>query len=1161
LRDRANTPLNFSALRSTTFGAKLVVNDQLDIRQASIYPDTLRASGVQSLRIAWPLANNRPAGQLQRMYLKKISVRIVVLVISIPLVVLGTIVSVVGQAPPNQPPPGAYVPIPNFTGVGAGALFRRAINDRFSGAQRMAPAIVTTTFANLPAEQDGTLIYCADCKLTSPCAGAGTGAWALGARGQWSCASGALEANLNANGNKMTNLANGTVGGDTLDFGQPAGSDLSGSLPNPIVQTVLGGKTPVYLTEASPGLDDSVLPTIGTASSFQTNGGTAITLNKPSTVVSGHTMIMGYFSQNVAAPTPPSGWTLIRSDTACGIFGTMGSYYKVAGSSEPSSYTWTITGYSAGAIVDVGVTAANPVDVISPATCASNPTLAGLSTTGQPENVVVFGGQSNNFIGSATQILFNQGSILALIPQAGGEAFSAAYLTANYPTTPAVTMTTGGGAMQMIAIKLASTYTASPVLQGDSYVEVSNLAGRSGGNASINSFNIDGRVNVKNPIYGAKGDGLTDDTAAIQAAYNATCAAAIAANTQNANIGATLWFPAGTYITTFSLISNCSQPITWKCESEGACAIQSTGESMFPIIMHEANSYLNGITTQGAILAASLATGGGSSMNWGANSEQYYDLKDAQLGLGATGWNNAKPLNGQSALSVEGFFNYAGGGSGNVFLLESAGDDLNLSIGATAAIQIYLIPGTPNLLAACITTTGSGSVCTSGGSITTSTTYEFEASYDGSTLRLFEGTPGSTATLAGSVSATGTTIQKPSEVFALGDGGGLTIGGGNFASAHWIGQLDSIRISNVARHTATYTAPTAKFANDGSTLILLNNLAQRDTLLQVTNVAGAPNAPWIPLHYYGPFGSGGTPGNVHANFVNLSLHGGSYSLLGENVLYTTLDHVTATGASHDGIKFEYISYGTRIEHLTVSPAAYGEASVVMANAGLVNLSWLFSTGGYYGMELIDANGTYSMLFMNPSSISLADLDLGGSTIFDSMSVHEFNVDFESGGTPIPARIWGQGAYQFYGGDWQYDPSVNAIWVNPAATNAGLSITLFGGQVDILGTPTNPLISWKGTGSPATPATWINPIVNGKSLSAATVPLSSNAAYAQALGDVTIPPVKTVSTLPTCNSAAKGWEVQVSDCNTNCTTYLGTTFTGGGSTRSTVQCNGTAWELH
>jgi hypothetical protein len=1099
------------------------------------------------------------------MYLNKASVRLVVLAISIPLIVLGTIAGVEGQAPPNQPPPGAYVPIPNYTGVGAGALFRKAINDRFSGAQRMAPAIATASFANLPAEQDGMLIYCTDCKLASPCAGSGTGAWALGTRGQWSCASGLLEANLNANGNKLTNLANGTVAGDALAFGQTAGSDLSGSLPNPVVQTVLGGKSPVYLTEANPALNDSKLPGIGASTKVDTFGAANITLNKPSTVVAGHTMIMGYFSQVTAAPTPPTGWTLIRSDTACGIWGTMGTYYKVAGSSEPSSYTWTIAaGSAAGAIIDVGVTAANPVDVMSPAVCAANPVLAGLTTGSQPETILLFGAGSNNVIGSGTQVLFNQGTQFAQFSGSGFQPFTAAYLTANYPTSPTVTMTTGGGAAQMIAIKPAGGYSSSPVLQGDSYAELTSLTGTFGSNAAIGGFNIDGRFNVKNPIYGAKGDGIDDDTAAIQAAYNAACAYAIANNTTNANLATTLWFPAGTYITSFPLISNCSQPVTWKCESEGACMIQTVSQGLFPIIMHEANSYLNGITTQAPILATSLATGSGSSLNWGANSQQYYDLKDAQSGLNSTGWANAKPINGQSALSVEGFLNYAGGASGAAYILDSNGDDLNLPNNASNAIQIFLVPGSPNKLAACLTTSGTGFACVSGsgGSITAGTTYEFEASYDGTTLRLFEGTPGSTTTLVGSVAMTGTVVQKPSEVFALGDGGGLAIGGTNFSSAHWIGKLDSIRISNVARHTATYTAPTTKFSNDGNTLILLNNLAQNDTLLQVTNVSGAPQAPWIPLHYYGPFGTGGTPGNVHANFVNLSLNGGSYDILGENVLYTTLDHITATGASHDAVKFEDISYGTRIEHLTAAVTQYGESNLVLSHTnGLTDLQWLFSTGGYYGAELIDSGGVYSMLFMNPSNTSLADLDIGGSTIFVSTAIHEMNVDFESGGTPIPARIWGQGAIEFYGGDWQYDPSVNAIWVELNSVNAGLALSLFGGQVDILGTPVNPLISWKGTGSPATPATWINPIINGKSLSAATVPLSDNAAFAQALGDVTIPPVKTVATLPTCNASAKGWIVQISDCNANCTTYLGTTFTGGGSTRSTVQCNGTAWELH
>ena len=136
----------------------------------------------------------------------------------------------------NLPPPGAYQPIPNFTGVGAGLQFREAINDRFSGAQPIAPSIASPAFANLPPEQDGMLLFCKDCRNATPCVSGGGGAWALGTRGQWSCASAALEANLNANGNKVSNLASATVNGDALAFGQTgaqlntlSGSKLDGS--------------------------------------------------------------------------------------------------------------------------------------------------------------------------------------------------------------------------------------------------------------------------------------------------------------------------------------------------------------------------------------------------------------------------------------------------------------------------------------------------------------------------------------------------------------------------------------------------------------------------------------------------------------------------------------------------------------------------------------------------------------------------------------------------------------------------------------------------------------------------------------------------------------------------------------------------------------------
>ncbi len=92
-----------------------------------------------------------------------------------------------------------YQPIPNFSGVGAGFNFRQAINQRFSGAQPISPAMVSLPFASLPVEQDGMLLWCRDCQKTTPCTGGGAGALATGTRGAWACAAGPLEQDLNAN--------------------------------------------------------------------------------------------------------------------------------------------------------------------------------------------------------------------------------------------------------------------------------------------------------------------------------------------------------------------------------------------------------------------------------------------------------------------------------------------------------------------------------------------------------------------------------------------------------------------------------------------------------------------------------------------------------------------------------------------------------------------------------------------------------------------------------------------------------------------------------------------------------------------------------------------------------------------------------------------------
>ena len=130
-----------------------------------------------------------------------------------------------GAAGQNLPPSGGYQPIPDFSGTNAGLLFREAINDRFSGAQPISPAFVSFSFANLPAEQDGTLCYCVDCQKVSPCIGGGSGAWAMGQSGAWSCA----------------------IGASSLSMG----GDVTGISTASTVSTVEGGKTPVITSGAN----------------------------------------------------------------------------------------------------------------------------------------------------------------------------------------------------------------------------------------------------------------------------------------------------------------------------------------------------------------------------------------------------------------------------------------------------------------------------------------------------------------------------------------------------------------------------------------------------------------------------------------------------------------------------------------------------------------------------------------------------------------------------------------------------------------------------------------------------------------------------------------------------------------------------------------------
>lgn len=78
----------------------------------------------------------------------------------------------------------------------------------------------------------------------------------------------------------------------------------------------------------------------------QTANSASVVINAPSGIVSGDLLIAAIGSTSISSAetftTIPSGWTLIKQTNNVGALGAnLLSYYKIAGSSEPSSYTWS----------------------------------------------------------------------------------------------------------------------------------------------------------------------------------------------------------------------------------------------------------------------------------------------------------------------------------------------------------------------------------------------------------------------------------------------------------------------------------------------------------------------------------------------------------------------------------------------------------------------------------------------------------------------------------------------------------------------------------------------------------------------------------------------------------------------------------------------------
>jgi len=204
------------------------------------------------------------------------------------------------------------------------------------------------------------------------------------------------------------------------------------------------------------------------ASANNSSGSTSLTINAPSGTVAGDTMIAHVVVQtsgnSIAAP---SGWHMIkRQDTSTNL--ATATYYKVAGSSEPSSYTWNFgtSGEASGGIAAYsGVDTTNPIDANDAQynNGTANLDNAGLATTVDNDLLVYAAGIVNPSTSVTQPTGFTQqwkansstatSSVFAqeAFPTLGNTGLIHGTLGSNYSS-----------ATQLIALRPAGDYVAPP---------------------------------------------------------------------------------------------------------------------------------------------------------------------------------------------------------------------------------------------------------------------------------------------------------------------------------------------------------------------------------------------------------------------------------------------------------------------------------------------------------------------------------------------------------------------------------------------------------------------------------------------------------------------------------------------------------------------------
>lgn len=506
------------------------------------------------------------------------------------------------------------------------------------------------------------------------------------------------------------------------------------------------------------------------------------------------------------------------------------------------------------------------------------------------------------------------------------------------------------------------------------------------------------------------GDQMTGYIDATQLPYSGNLQAAVNAAAQ----GQSVWLGSNTFTLSQPLLRQTPQ-VRIQGASKFGATIQGGGFYGPLMVIQPAN--------RNPTMTTALLTGTGNALQFaGTSSDGWYQLRDI----------NTVNLDGAAAMCLEFCFKPSNTGAGTAGGVTSQG---RRSASDTRTFAFGIQQGNSGSVTAYMTVGGvKYTLNSAGATLVNGTAIYLALTYDGSTIRLFGGPPGGSCTVLASQAATGTVAHPVTEDVLI--GGILSVwpecnGFSNFAAA---GVYDGIRISNTARYTSSFTAPSAKITTtDSNTLGLLNF----DSFIADGGTISASNGP-LAKCYVGASGVGWLPYRVQNVAVTAGQHvtenvalvgsSSSYAVWQQFCYQNEYRHLVISGCAA-GLFFGQDTYDSQIDDVTISAPSIQAPSGLYSTrfavnfdgaAGSRHVHYLFVTGFTYGVVTIGGDTEFSSLTFNaaPDVVAYLLLRSDGSQANSVVLMNFGNDDEGVSNTPLQAAmiLVGLNAFKMTGGE-------------------------------------------------------------------------------------------------------------------------------------------------